>query len=341
MIKIITPDIYEKDAIGNFCLDFYSLLTKKGLRVELYARHYLEENKEIINHMDLFFDRISKDDIIFYNYSIYDINLEEIIILPNKKICYFHGVTPYELLLEFEPITAELCKKSIGQFTLLEKFDVVMANSIFSAEYLQSFISKKNIRVYPPLFKTRQFTLQNNLNLEKNGNFLVIGRIVPHKKIEDAILLFNKLLKKFESSKLYIIGIGHNELYNSMLLELVKQLKLEEKVFFLGKINDKKLRKYYMECFSLINASLHEGFGIPVLEGLFNGLIPIIRENNAMVEIAGENCLTFSDIENCNIDKFESLLKKDKFEFYKNAQKYLDYSDKLLEYIIKLENNND
>lgn len=287
-IHIIAPDIWHKDAVGNFCLDLAMLLGQEGQECSLYAQHFSVDETPNVTGVEDFFAKVTPDDIIFLSYSIYDPYLDRIIALPNRKICYFHGVTPPELLEEFEPITAELCRKSQEQFGKLAQFDTVIANSHYIANDLSRYIGEKKIEVSPPVFATRQFATQPQWGEKDPGLFVVVGRIVPHKKIEDALVIFAKAREQIADAKMIIIGDAPNAIYNDFLRNEVYKLNVGDSVSIVGKVDDDTLRQTYLKATYLINASMHEGYGIPVLEAMHYGVFPIVRAGNAMEEVVGE-----------------------------------------------------
>ena len=307
-LNIIAPDIWKKDAVGNFCLDLSKLLVENSIKVSLYAQNFSKEETPNINHLDDFFENINENDVIFLSYSIYDKYLEQILELPNKKVCYFHGVTPAHLLEEFEPITAELCRKSVEQFSLLNKFDKVIANSVFIADDLKKYI-KKDIDVLPPVFPSRFLFNKKVEVVQKNKDFLVVGRVVPHKKVENAINLFIKIKEIIPEANLIIIGSMPNHIYNEFLYDEVRKSKLSDCIELKGVVSDDELDNLYKYSYGFINASLHEGFCIPVLEALYYGLNIFVQKGHAAEELTNPS---FEAIDFLSIDKLDlnKLLKE-------------------------------
>jgi len=69
--------------------------------------------------------------------------------LPSKKILYFHNITPPRFLQVYDAEYADHCADGIAQLKHLERFDLLMANSISSARVLQS-VAAKNHAGHPP-----------------------------------------------------------------------------------------------------------------------------------------------------------------------------------------------
>jgi glycosyltransferase involved in cell wall biosynthesis len=316
LIHIIAPDIWDKDAVGNFCLDLFKLLTENNINVSLYAQNFSKEETPNVHNIDSFFINTKNDDVVFLSYSIYDKYLEKILELPNKKICYFHGVTPAELLEEFEPITAELCRKSVEQFPLLAKFDKIIANSKFIANDLKKYV-EKDVMVLPPIFPSRYIFNDIKDTKNKNKDFLVVGRVVPHKKVENSIKLFIKIKELIPEASLKIIGSMPNHIYNEFLKEEVNKCGLNDCIEFKGIISDEELKEFYTNSFGFINASLHEGFSIPVLEVLYYGLVVFVQSGHAAEELLNNDIksIDFNSLDNMNLKYLLSNNKINQIEY--------------------------
>ncbi len=311
-IRIAAPDIHEKDAVGNFCMDLASLLSAAGSEVYLYANSFSRDNSSIRHISGLIADT-DKDDIIILSYSIFDPYLDQIAALPNRKICYFHGVTSPELLEDFEPVTAELCRKSYAQFPALGAFDSLIANSKFMADFLKGFVPGRDIDFVPPVFLSRFSGMeQGTVDLEKykQPKMLVVGRVVPHKNVEESIRLFHEYHKLNNSSSLYVVGDSSNTVYMTHLTELIKELGLQGSVVFTGKVSDEDLVFHYKTASCLITTSRHEGFCIPVLEALYYRLKVVIKKGTAAEEIIGGLGILYdesSDLSDVASEIYESM----------------------------------
>jgi glycosyltransferase involved in cell wall biosynthesis len=294
-INIVAVDIYEKDAVGNFCLDLKDILKSFGSEVSLYARHFDIENELGINYIDQLFDDIQEDELIFLSYSIVDYNLEKILSLSNNKIVYFHGVTPPELLEEFEAETAKFCQESYEQFPLFDKFNTIFTNSEFNQKLL-SLYTKKEIHIAPPVFSTRDiFNNEVELSRKDANSFIVVGRLVPHKNIEESIKIIYELKQLLPNIKFNIIGSANNQVYKNHLIDLVKNLGLENNVVFHSQVTDRELKEFYSKSIAMIISSKHEGFCIPILEAMNYNVITFIKDLHAGSELVDDKRLLFKD----------------------------------------------
>ncbi len=290
VIHCTAPDIYPIDAVGRFCLALAHYLDRAGFSTKLYADRFPPKLAGKIRERSDIFQSNGPDDLILVNYSIHDPRLVDILELPNPKICYFHGVTPPELLQEFEPVTAELCRKSITQFPQLAMFDGVMANSVFTSSVLAPYMAGRAIGIAPPVFPSR-FKM-HGCAAHKGGDdltLLFVGRIVPHKRIEELFNVLAEVRRVDSSARLIVVGSGTNQTYSQFLRDYAAGLQIPDgKIVLTGMVTDAELARYYLSADAFLCMSLHEGFGIPVVEAMGCGLPVFIREGNATTEVAGD-----------------------------------------------------
>ena len=121
---------------------------------------------------------------------------------------------------------------------------------------------------------------------------LVVGNLTPNKNIGLVVDAIKKINSEGHSCRLKIIGKdieGELERYlekngGSELVELHEGLE------------DQELLANYCGALCTIQASVYEGFGLPVLEAMAQGSPVIISDADALVEIAGDAAQIF----NCN-----------------------------------------
>jgi glycosyltransferase involved in cell wall biosynthesis len=73
----------------------------------------------------------------------------------------------------------------------------------------------------------------------------------------------------------------------------IEHLGLTGKVRHLGSVDDTTLHRLYATARCFVFPSLHEGFGLPILESLDAGAITVASRAGALREVGGEACLYF------------------------------------------------
>lgn len=219
-LLICAPDIFDGDAVGNHCLGLAETAARAGWNPRTYAQCF-DAATPHVHPIESLFDDVTSDDLLFVSYSIFDPYLERLLALPCRKICYFHGVTDPALLREFEPVTAGYCEQALAQLPQLAKFDTVVANSAYVARGLADHVDVSDIVVIPPVF-TNLPTFRYNravLHPHTGFNMLVLGRVVPHKRVEDAIEVLARVVADGVDATMTIVGSMPNYEYSKLLLK--------------------------------------------------------------------------------------------------------------------------
>ena len=112
--------------------------------------------------------------------------------------------------------------------------------------------------------------------------------------------------------------IGKAGWKNEKIFQLIKDLKLEDKVIFLGYVEDKDLPYFYSGAKITFYLSSYEGFGLPPLESLACGTPVIAGDNSSMKETLPRQFLVNEkDEEEIYKKIIEILEKKPKINFEK------------------------
>ncbi len=136
--------------------------------------------------------------------------------------------------------------------------DKIISISTEVRDRVKRYYQRDSEIIFPPFQKL--FT-KNKIQTKDKNYYLVVSRLVPYKKVDLAIMVFNKLNKK-----LYIVGSGSQE-YKLKLISN-KNIKL------LGNLEDGELAYYYQNAKALIMPQL-EDFGIVSLEAQ-SFVVPVI-----------------------------------------------------------------
>ncbi len=157
-----------------------------------------------------------------------------------------------------------------------------------------------------------------------------VGRFHFQKNHPFIINVFNEISKKDENARLILVGIGEDE---EKIKEMVAELKLKDKVLFLGQVNNVNEIMQAMDV--LLFPSKFEGLSVTLVEAQASG-IPIVCSKNCSsdskmsdnfyqlsLEESYDNWADFIlkvDKENKNNENIE-LLRKKGFDIKNEAEK--------------------
>lgn len=144
--------------------------------------------------------------------------------------------------------------------------------------------------------KTKVFVLPNYMEIPKkqekgsnsNNYLLFMGRINPIKAIDNLILGCSKSKHFINSSLCLKIAGPEQGTYGDELRMLVKKLSLEERIFFLGRVDGDEKYKLYADAYFSCLVSNSENFGNVIIEALSQGT-PVIASKGTPWEILNTN----------------------------------------------------
>jgi len=125
--------------------------------------------------------------------------------------------------------------------------------------------------------------------IENEKYILTVSTLNYHKNFDGLLDAFNQI--KDSNVFLYIVGEFTNN-YN--LKHLLLKIKQNNRIKYLGRVDDEKLIKLYQNAFTFIYPSFYEGFGMPTLEAQACGC-PVISSNQASLpEVLQNSALYFN-----------------------------------------------
>jgi glycosyltransferase involved in cell wall biosynthesis len=171
----------------------------------------------------------------------------------------------------------------------LMRNSTVITNSEFSRRAIVNALGLDNIYVLSPPIDVETFhnaALMANVDNETDDIILVISRIAPHKKIENAIRLA-KILKDNNIGKgMKIVGNLYYYFfdYYSELKQMVQDLGLTDYITFEINASLDKLLSIIRESRVYFHPMIGEHFGMAVLEAMAAGLIPVVPNEGGVIE---------------------------------------------------------
>ncbi len=175
-----------------------------------------------------------------------------------------------------------------GYWNLMRN-STVITNSEFSRRAIVNAFGLHNIYILSPPIDIETFrnvALMANGDDERNDIILVISRIAPHKKIENAINLA-KILKDNKIGKgMKIVGNLYYYYfdYYSEIKQMVLGLGLTDYITFEINASLDKLLSIMRESRVYFHPMAGEHFGMAVLEAMAAGLIPVVPNEGGLTE---------------------------------------------------------
>jgi glycosyltransferase involved in cell wall biosynthesis len=165
---------------------------------------------------------------------------------------------------------------------------VITVSNSTKKKLLESGVPENVIKIIPNGVNIDEY---DRLEVRKSNKprIIYLGRLFWSKNIDDLIIAFSKL--DFDA-ELFIVGDGPER---ENLENLVKKLKMDNKVFLTGFIDDKRTIELLKSSWVLVLPSSTEGFGIAVIEAWASRTAVIVSDILALRELVKdmETGLTF------------------------------------------------
>ncbi len=121
--------------------------------------------------------------------------------------------------------------------------------------------------------------------LAQAQDILYAGVLIPRKGVHTLIDAFAQLAQEQPAAHLWLVGKPENAGYTAQLHEQVSRAGLDERVTFVGGVDQPTLAGYMTRSRCLVLASTSEGLPRVVVEAMMSGLVPIATRVSGIPEV--------------------------------------------------------
>lgn len=159
-------------------------------------------------------------------------------------------------------------------------------------------IVRENLEVSVPIHVIHNgncldLTLTPESDSQVTMPFLFTIGIISQKKNFHTLI---PLLVKNKDLCLVIAG-NKNSRYAKLLIELARQMQVENRLILPGMVSDERKLWYYQHCKAFVFPSLLEGFGLPVVEAMSLGKPCFISNLTSLPEVGGSQAYYFQSFD--------------------------------------------
>jgi glycosyltransferase involved in cell wall biosynthesis len=288
----LLPALHRGDAVGNEALVWRRHLRAAGLASDIFAGTI---DHEIAGEARLLEEWPGEDGaaVTVFHYGPGSLAGRRAAAARGPLVLRYHNVTPASFLAPHAAGPARLAARAREELSgLARRAALGLGVSEFNRRDLID-LGCPSTTVLPLAVDLRatekpRSPVVRRLYDDGRTNVLVVGRLAPNKKIEDAVATFGAYQGLFDpGSRLLVVGSDRGlEGYGRRLRERVRRLQLE-RVVFLGHVDDDDLRALYSVADVLLGLSEHEGFCAPILEAMQFGVPVVAYDAGAVRETLG------------------------------------------------------
>jgi glycosyltransferase involved in cell wall biosynthesis len=126
-------------------------------------------------------------------------------------------------------------------------------------------------------------------NTQLDKFFLYVGNAYPHKNLERLVSFFFSW-KRQTKYQHQLVLVGKNDYFYQRLQRYIKDNQIEDVIIF-NTLSDVILYDLYARADAFVFLSLYEGFGLPPLEAMREGIPVLSSDHQCMLEILGGSAL--------------------------------------------------
>jgi L-malate glycosyltransferase len=239
--------------------------------------------------------RPKPEDLLLIHHSAGARRLRELLALPNRKLLLYHNVTPAPWFWEHAPNVAVQCAVGREQLpALVRSVQVAAADSAFNAAELEA-LGATRTAVIPLLVDYTRLGPPRTSPAPGPPTVIFVGRLSPHKHQDEVIRAFSLYRRhRAPDARLILVGDPISSRYLEFLRSLAESLA-PGAVSIESSLSNAELGERYRAAHVFLCLSAHEGFCIPVLEALSQGLPVIARPAGAIPETTGDAAILVDD----------------------------------------------
>jgi len=179
---------------------------------------------------------------------------------------------------KLEEKTYEAYLSAIDSFDKLGRPDRIVANSRYTARYLEEIYNRPVKDVVYPGVNTEDF-----IHAAPENMVMAIGQLWLSKRVK----LIIEAIKYVEGMQLYIVGSGPER---ENLKAITAKLGLADRVFFLEGLSNQEVQILFSRCLAVIFTPIKEPFGIVALEAMAAGKPLIAVNEGGFTEVVDDSC---------------------------------------------------
>lgn len=318
--EVVITSRYEGLKEQNYCVEKVDIESKNKL-VSVFKRNF--------NYGRYIKKKENREEVLIYSPTQHGLNIKGIsqiltihdlipLYYPKGRIhqyLYYRFILPRAIKNSKKVITvSNNTKKDIVDFYKVEEDKVeVIYNGFDEGSAID--IEKSSQEIY------NHFNIKNYI--------LMVGINYHYKNLHSVIDAFSNIKDKTDLN-LVVAGNADNG-YGKELINKVEELGLGNRVFFIGYIPDELKNSLYQAAEMFVYPSLYEGFGLPILEAMSNGVPVICSNTSSLPEVGGDAAIYIDSTDIHQIEKsiirvLEMSADERKILIYKGFERCKEFS---------------
>jgi L-malate glycosyltransferase len=292
------PTLNPRDATGTHTLLLRDVLRRAGWRSEIFAEAIHDDLADQAYKHWMYPEHEAADDVHIYQFSTSSAVAGFLAEHRQPLILDFHNFTGPEYYTGWEPHTVERAARAADELALLAPRSVLgLADSPFNEVALRRAGCPRTAVVpvlvdYHRVLAAPDPRVAGELARLKYGggaDILFVGRVVPSKAQHELIKALWAYRRLYDpAARLHLVGGTSSYEYSRALRGFIDDLGLTRAVRITGDVSDGALAAHFAAADVYLSLSLHEGFGVPLVEAMAAGVPVVTRAVGAVAGTVGD-----------------------------------------------------
>ncbi len=294
------PALIPRDATGSHTLLLRDALRRAGWRSEIFTEATHDELVAETLPATSYARHAEPGDVLVYQLCTSSMVADLLLERPEPLILDYHNVTHPDLYAGWEPATARRVTAAREQLRrLAPKATLGVAVSEFNERDLRAAGCRRTA-VVPVLADLGRLAAPDPAVLARleatkgqgGSDWLFVGRVVPSKAQHDLVKALWAYRRLYDPlARLHLVGSVSSPRYLRALRSFVADLDLGDAVVVTGEVSEPALAAYYAAADIYVSMSLHEGFGVPLVEAFRTGTPVVALAAGAVPSTVGDAAL--------------------------------------------------
>jgi len=301
------PTLNPHDATGSHTLLMRDVLRRAGWRSEIFAEAIHDDLASEAFKYWTYPEHAASGDVAIYQFATSSAVAHHLRELSLPLILDFHNFTGPEHFTAWEPHTADRAARAVEELAQLAPCAALgLADSAYNERALRR-AGCKNTKVIPVLVDYERVASVPDPRVaaelatrkaEGGTDILFVGRIVPSKAQHELVKAFWAYRRLYDPhARLHLVGGTSSFGYLKALEGFVEDLGLRTAVRLTGEVSDAALAAHFAAADVYLSLSVHEGFGVPLVEAMAAGVPVVARTAGAVSGTVGNAALLLNAVD--------------------------------------------
>jgi glycosyltransferase involved in cell wall biosynthesis len=286
--------LHRGDAVGRHTLRLREVMAARGIRSQIYVELVDPETASDTRPFASYAEEAETGDVLVYQFATASAIAAWLQARPETLVVNYHNVTPPGLYAAWDNgMARHQLRAQLELRALAPRAALGLAVSSFNESELCEAGYGRTAVVPPAAMVPTGSAVRTRTNSARSGaRWICVGRLAPNKAIEFAAMaLLVSRAHRDPGATLEVVGRPVVPSYTAALHRFIDELGLHHAVTFSGALSDDALGAAMADADVLVMTSLHEGFGVPVLEAMTLGLPVVANRIGALPEVLDDGGL--------------------------------------------------